>query len=792
MVRTVVARIVVAFAAMLLLAGAAQAQAQSEKRIAFVVGNAAYQSGALPTTANDAGLIAQTLQAAGFDVVGARDLDQDSLRHAFRDFLDKASTSGPDTVALVYLAGYGLQLEGENYFVPVDAKIATPSAVPVEAVRISDLTKPLAALQLKASIVVIDGARFNNFAKGNQPLAGGLALVDADAKMLIAFNAAPGTVGPPEHGPYGVYAQSLAEMMRAGGLPLADVFDRTRLRVSEKTNGALLPWSTSRVTEPFVFFDRGAGAPAPQVSYDTSKSMQEQPIADFKAGDAYAAALERDTLRGYEDFLAAYPDDPMAKRVRAIVAARRESITWRETYRRDTPNAYWSYLKRYPRGPHAWDARRRLDHFQAAFEPPASFELIDYDVPPPPEDEIVYVDRPVFIFSDPDFDLPPPPPPPEDFLPPPPEDFVVLQPPVETDIPYMLPSPLFVPVPAYISAPRYVVPPPDNFIYPNLHNAPLINETLHRPFGGQAAVQQQGQGGPTAGQVVTGAALGAAAAAVAARVALPPYLRKRQGAAPQTPGVRTAPGTVAPGQALPGANGQNPAAIPGQAPRRAKGPGAQTLPATKVQPGVNALPGAPGAQPLPGAQAVPGAQALPGTAPGKPRRGKAIPGAAPAVNGQPGAPVIPGAQAAPGARVLPGGRLPAGGKPKRGQPPGAPAPAPGAVPQVGAQPVKPPRAAPVQPRINAPAAPKPQMHLQPRPQPQIAPRPQPRIAPRPAPQARPAPAPRAAPPPAPRAAPRAAPPPAPRAAPRAAPPPPPRAAPAPRACGRPGLPPCPK
>src|SRR5215510_8353742 len=58
---------------------AATAQ-QTEKRIALVVGNAAYQAEALPTAANDAGLIAQTLQAAGFDVVGARDLDQDALR----------------------------------------------------------------------------------------------------------------------------------------------------------------------------------------------------------------------------------------------------------------------------------------------------------------------------------------------------------------------------------------------------------------------------------------------------------------------------------------------------------------------------------------------------------------------------------------------------------------------------------------------------------------------------------------------------------------------------------------
>ena len=79
-----------------------------------MIGNAAYQGEALPTAANDAGLIAQTLQAAGFDVLGARDLYQDTLRRTFRDFLEKATASGPDTVAFVYLNGYGVQLEGET------------------------------------------------------------------------------------------------------------------------------------------------------------------------------------------------------------------------------------------------------------------------------------------------------------------------------------------------------------------------------------------------------------------------------------------------------------------------------------------------------------------------------------------------------------------------------------------------------------------------------------------------------------------------------------------------------
>src|SRR6266853_4577788 len=103
--------------------------APTEKRMALVIGNGAYQAGPLATPANDAGLIAQTLQAAGFDVVGARDLDGEALRGALRDFLDKAQASGPDTVAFVYLSGYGAQLDGDNYFVPVDAKIAAAQDV---------------------------------------------------------------------------------------------------------------------------------------------------------------------------------------------------------------------------------------------------------------------------------------------------------------------------------------------------------------------------------------------------------------------------------------------------------------------------------------------------------------------------------------------------------------------------------------------------------------------------------------------------------------------------------------
>src|ERR1700732_658175 len=184
------------FIALLLGVGVSTDAAAAEKRIALVVGNANYQAGALPTPANDPGRIAQTLQAAGFDVVGVRDLDQESLRRTFRDYIAKVSAAGPDTVSLVYLGGYGLQLEGENYLVPTDANIARDVNVSSEALRLSDYTKPLAALGIKVSIVVLDGARANPFAKSGPPLASGLALVEPDPGTYMAFHGAAGRGGP--------------------------------------------------------------------------------------------------------------------------------------------------------------------------------------------------------------------------------------------------------------------------------------------------------------------------------------------------------------------------------------------------------------------------------------------------------------------------------------------------------------------------------------------------------------------------------------------------------------------
>jgi uncharacterized caspase-like protein len=442
-----------ALLAVLLLGRAGHA----ETRFALVVGNDEYKSSKLTTSGNDAGLVADALSAAGFTVTGARNLDQNTLRESFREFLNQVATAGPDAVVVVYLAGYGVQFAGENYFVPVDADLAHDVDVPLQAIRISDFAQPLAALPGRVKIVILDAARQNALARGGEPLASGLALVDPGPSMAFAFNAAPGTVGPDEPGPYGAYATSLTEMISAGGLSLDDLFSRVRLRVSELTNGGEVPWYASQIDGPFLMTERAADAPPPP-NVAPIADLRTKPMRSYSsADDAYAAALALDTMEGYEQFLALYPSSPFSRRIAAMLAVRREEIIWRRCVINNTPPAYWSYLRRYPNGPHVWDARRRLAMLGAPLDPAPDFAFVDFGVPPPPPAELVFIDRPVVTFWDSGY--PPPPPPPVFFLPPRPPEFAVLPPPPPPRERFFLPTPAAAIIPAFVRPPRTVVVP---------------------------------------------------------------------------------------------------------------------------------------------------------------------------------------------------------------------------------------------------------------------------------------------------------------------------------------------
>jgi uncharacterized caspase-like protein len=808
--KVVFATIVILTTGLLGITAQAQ-QAASNPRIALVVGNATYRDAALATTANDAGLVAQTLQAAGFDVVGARDLDGQSLRTALRDFLQKASAAGPDMQAFVYLSGRAVQYNGDNYFVPVDAQINRDADVPIEAIRIADFSHALAATPGRARIIVLDAARTNPYATQGSPLAPGLALVDPEPGELMAFNAAPGTLAGDEEGPYGVYGKTLAGAIRQGGVDIVQAFDQTRVSVNSETQGALLPWSASKLGGPFYVFERADDAPPPALSF---AQTERRPISSFPAADAYAAAVERDTLKGYREFLAAYPNSDQARRVRAILAVRREAAYWRRTVGADTPRAYWTYLHTYPKGPHIPDARRRLAMLSAEFQPPPDFRPEAFaDLPPPPPDELVYDDRPIYAFDD--FG-PPPPPPPVQYgyveddgwrdLPPPP-------PPAEIGL---LPV-LGVALPIAIGAVAYQHGFHHDGIAPR--GEPRLRQPPFAPPPLPANIR------PVAPPAPVAVAAAPAANAAVVKPLRPLGGRRGQppsGAAPSKPaGAPPAPASPAnsAGTAPPVAPVQAPKPLP--VPPAASSPPAAALPTAGPKPQGNAAPPANAAKPA--APVVPGGKPLP-----TPPAAVAAPNAPLVPGGKPLSVVpVPNAVAPTAAPVAtkPAGKAPATAAGSAVAPVGKPL-TPTASPAAtkaltapAAFPVQAPKPPPAAPASNP--APKPNVATQP---PVVAPRapaPPPALhapapaalapsAPRPAPAAMRVPAaPAMAPPPAPHPAPpvvHATPPPAPVVH---APPPPAAAVPPalrqpppavrvqppvgqPPACGKPGLPPCPK
>ncbi|MGZ8350426.1 MAG: caspase family protein [Rhodoplanes sp.] len=394
--------------------------AQQPARMAFVVGNAEYGQSPLPTALNDAGLVAEALRSVGFEVIEGANLNQVDFVLSFRKFLERAEAGGPDAVLFIYVSGYGFAFDGDNYLAAVDAKLDRESDIPLETMRLSDLIRTLEGAPARTKVVAIDAARRLPFPLAAAGLAPGLVAVEAPQTMLIGFSAAPGQLLANGAGPYGAYATATAEMVRAAGLDIAAAFTRIRARTHQLTEGQQTPWHVAALGEPAAILvpaDAAAVAPAPAMPATT---RARRPFREVGPEEAYAVAIERDELPGYVEFVEAYPRHPYAARIWAIIRARREALAWRRAANINSPQSYWTYLRRYPNGIYALDAERRLRRLSADFQPPPDFAPVEFvDVPPPLADE------PLGII---DY-VPPAPPPPVVLIEPGPAYFVDLPPP---------------------------------------------------------------------------------------------------------------------------------------------------------------------------------------------------------------------------------------------------------------------------------------------------------------------------------------------------------------------------
>jgi len=326
-----------------------------EQRIALVIGNSNYQNVArLPNPANDAKAVAELLNTAGFEVISATDLSHNQMIEVMQDFSAKIAGRGANTVAMVYYAGHGVQLAGENYLVPVDARISSEPDLIDGSVRLVDMMATLEAIPSRMRIVILDACRNNPFASLNE--AGrGLAIVDAPNGSIVGYSTAPGTEALDGVGNHSPYTDAFLRLAHEKNVPIEQLFKRVRLEVNNLTDGRQTPWESSSLTSDFYFFgDTAVAATRAPAQVKTAYAADNLPSRS--ARQAYDYVLAENSVDNYQEFIRLYPQDPLCDRIRALLGSLLQANAWHHAVLANSPIAYKSFYDKYSNSPYAQSA----------------------------------------------------------------------------------------------------------------------------------------------------------------------------------------------------------------------------------------------------------------------------------------------------------------------------------------------------------------------------------------------------------------------------------------------------
>jgi hypothetical protein len=344
--------------AALIALACAPVAASAQDRFALVIGNSNYKNASpLANPARDAGAVGSLLRDSGFQVTSALDLDKAGLSKVIRFFTNNVAEKPENTVVLIYFAGHGVQVDGENFLVPVDATIAREADVPLEALRLADLMTMLESVRSKTRIVILDACRDNPFGDIAKTAPRGLALVNAPAGTLLAYSTSPGHTADDGTGSNSPFAQALMKSAREPGLPIEAALKNVRLAVHGATGGRQTPWEVSALTEPFSFFPGPNGSAAAPVSGRTADQLRKE-LQSKPPRDAFAIAVRENDVVVYEQYLSLYGNDPLASGLRSILDRRLMMLAWQEAVALNTEAAFAEFLARYPNSDLSATARR--------------------------------------------------------------------------------------------------------------------------------------------------------------------------------------------------------------------------------------------------------------------------------------------------------------------------------------------------------------------------------------------------------------------------------------------------
>lgn len=281
----------------------------AEKRVALVLGNSAYRNvPQLANPVNDSARIAATLKDAGFDVVDSRrDLPAAETRRALRDFADRARDAD---IAVVYYAGHGIEVDGANYLIPVDARLERDTDVYDEALSLDRILIAIEPAK-KLRLVILDACRDNPFAKGmkrtvaTRAIGQGLAKVEPTSpNVLIAYSAKAGFTATDGDGSNSPFTAALAHHIATPGLDVRRAFGFVRDEVLKTTGNR---------QEPFVYGSLGGEdvplVPAPPKAAPAAAAAPAPALsAQAEARRDYELALQLGNKNALDAFLKQYPD----------------------------------------------------------------------------------------------------------------------------------------------------------------------------------------------------------------------------------------------------------------------------------------------------------------------------------------------------------------------------------------------------------------------------------------------------------------------------------------------------
>jgi uncharacterized caspase-like protein len=300
--------------------------AKADKRVAFVVGNAAYKNVAsLPNPAIDAKSMAKVLRNVGFDVVEGTNLTRDRMTERLLEFGKKAE--GAD-VALFFYAGHGIALNGTNYLLPVDADIKSEMDVKLGNAVNVDVTLEQTMADAKVKLVFLDACRDNPFAskiRSNSPTRSlsvqqGLAEMKSGEGTLIAFATGPGqTALDGEVGTNSPFTRALMANIAAPGVEIQQAMTQVRAQVNEETNKNQLPWGHTNLIGS-VYLNPAPAAPGAVVEAPNTPAVTTGPVSEVEL-EFWRSIKDSNKPEELNAYLTNYPNGTFKSLALARIAA---------------------------------------------------------------------------------------------------------------------------------------------------------------------------------------------------------------------------------------------------------------------------------------------------------------------------------------------------------------------------------------------------------------------------------------------------------------------------------------